>query len=60
MEAHLVHFNSKYGGIQEAAGHLDGLSIISLLFTVRAHNIYNLVLNAVASNLIAAEMCLLL
>jgi len=35
MEAHLVHFNSKYGGIQEAAGHLDGLSIISLLFTVK-------------------------
>ncbi|XP_059484547.1 carbonic anhydrase 2-like [Neocloeon triangulifer] len=34
MEAHLVHINSKYRNIQEAAEHWDGLAIIALLFTV--------------------------
>ncbi|XP_065337373.1 carbonic anhydrase 2-like [Cloeon dipterum] len=33
MEAHLVHFNSKYADLRQAAEHWDGLAIISLLFT---------------------------
>lgn len=34
MEAHFVHFNSKYGTIEEAQKHADGLAVVGFLLVV--------------------------
>lgn len=37
MEAHFVHFNSKYGTIEEAQKHADGLAVVGFLLMVRTY-----------------------
>lgn len=37
MEAHFVHFNSKYGTIEEAQNHADGLAVVGFLLMVRMY-----------------------
>lgn len=38
-EVHLVHFNSKYGSLEAAVGHADGLAVVGfLLQAVEAPN----------------------
>ncbi|XP_059489824.1 carbonic anhydrase 2-like [Neocloeon triangulifer] len=32
MEAHLVHYNKKYGSVEAAAGHSDGLAVVGIFF----------------------------
>lgn len=52
MELHLVHFNLKYGTFGEAAKHMDGLAVVSILVEVF---IYKFVVSIL---FVKSELCL--
>jgi hypothetical protein len=35
IEAHFVHYNTRYASVEEAANQPDGLAVVGILFDVR-------------------------
>ncbi|XP_059489922.1 carbonic anhydrase 2-like [Neocloeon triangulifer] len=49
MEAHLVHYNTEFGSVEAAAGHLDGLAVVGIFFKSSRGN--NQELNGIVTEL---------